>query len=172
MPSTTTWITGLSGAGKTTLATALVEHLRQRGRAVVLIDGDVIRDLFGPSLGYDVAARRTQIGRLQALAKLISGQGVDVVVAALYSAPDLLARNREHLGSYVEVDLKASLDLVRRRNSKQLYDGATQNVVGLDIERLEPQEPNITVDMDREDTPEDIAASVLEHLPDIGVPLD
>ena len=171
MPSRTIWITGLSGSGKTTLANALTDRMRRRGRSVVLVDGDVIRDLFGPSLGFDVAARRIQIGRLQSLAKFLGDQGVDVVVAALYSAPDLLAWNREHLEGYVEVYLKASLDLVTRRNSKGLYNGSTTNVVGLDIDWLEPQTPDLVFEADREEPVEDGAARIESYLLSRDVPV-
>lgn len=166
MPSDTIWITGLSGAGKTTLAEALVERMRRRGRPVVLVDGDVIRDLFGASLGFDVDARRVQIGRLQALARFLADQGVDVVVAALYSAPDLLAWNRANLAGYFEVYIEASLALVTGRNSKGLYDGTTRNVVGVDIDWLAPRSPDLVVEADREEPVAEVAVRIERHLAD------
>ena len=156
------WINGLSGAGKTTIGTTLVERFRQSGRSVVLVDGDVVRTIFGADLGYDVEARRTQIRRIQILTKFIADQGVTVVVAALYSAPDLLAWNRANFPGYFEVYLKASLDLVKRRNSKGLYDGTTENVVGIDIDWLVPQSPNLEIDVDEQITPEELV-NVIER---------
>jgi len=136
------WITGLSGSGKTTLATALRDLLRPGNPQVVLIDGDVIREAFGASLGYSEADRATQIGRIQRLAKILSDQDLIVIVAALYAHPDLLAWNRKNLNNYNEVYIRASMDLLRRRDQKQLYSTAsatrTANVVGIDIPWHEP----------------------------------
>ncbi len=143
------WITGLSGAGKTTLATALYEAMKPGLPALVRIDGDEVRALFGNSLGFAESDRRLQIQRLQNLAAMLDGQGVTVIVAALYAHPDLLAWNRDHFSDYFEVYLEASLDLVRSRDSKGLYAkadcGEMAHVVGLDVPWHAPDTPHMTV---------------------------
>jgi len=84
------WIAGLSAAGKTTLATALAAKLRRRMPNLVVLDGDVIRQLYGNDLGYEEADRVVQIKRIQNLAAFLESQGIVVVVAALYARDDLL----------------------------------------------------------------------------------
>ena len=121
------WITGLSGAGKTTLATALYEAMKPRLPTLVRIDGDEVRALFGNSLGFTESDRRLQIQRLQSLATMLDGQGLVVIVAALYAHPELLAWNRDHFSDYFEVYLEASLELVRSRDPKGLYAKAARS---------------------------------------------
>ena len=118
------WITGLSGAGKTSLCDALGRMLKPCLPQLVRIDGDAVRQLFGDALEHTEADRKVQIGRIQRLAKMLSEQGLVVLVAALYCHPDLLAWNRTNLTDYFEVYLDAPLDLVERRDNKGLYAGA------------------------------------------------
>lgn len=166
----TIWITGISGAGKTTLAKALVDVL-QGVVHPVLIDGDQIRALYGSDLGYDEKSRRVQIGRMQRLAKWLSDQGHVVVVAALYSHPELMQWNRENLKGYFEVYLDMPLAEVRNRDSKGLYiaafGGQVINVVGVDIEWHEPLEPDLVFRLADVDRPENMARSVLAAMGDI-----
>jgi adenylylsulfate kinase-like enzyme len=159
------WSTGLSGAGKTTLAVALRDILKPQLPHTVLIDGDVIRDVFGESLGYAEPDRVIQINRIQRLAKILADQGLIVIVAALYSHPDLLAWNRKNLSGYFEIYLKASQDLLHRRDQKNLYSmakkGETKNVVGIDIPWHAPQAPDLIFKADEEAQPQQMAQRVI-----------
>jgi cytidine diphosphoramidate kinase len=163
------WITGLSGAGKTTLAKALVDELSERTHPV-LVDGDQIRELFASDLGFDEASRRVQIGRIQRLAKWLSDQGHMVVVAALYSHPDLLAWNRQNLRGYFEVYLDLPLSEVRKRDSKGLYTAALGgdliNVVGVDIRWLAPERPDFVFDTNSIAEPRSMARKLISVLSD------
>jgi len=146
------WITGLSGAGKTTLCVALRDLLKPRLPELVILDGDIVRAAFGHNLSYTEADRIVQVHRLQAMAKVLAEQGLVVIVAVLYGNPDLLAWNRANLPDYFEVYLKASLDTVTARDSKLLYAGAragsTPDVVGIDIPWQEPHHPDLVFDND------------------------
>jgi adenylylsulfate kinase-like enzyme len=166
------WITGLSGAGKTTLATALYEAMKPRLLALVRIDGDEVRALFGNSLGFAESDRRLQIQRLQSLAAILDGQGITVIVAALYAHPDLLSWNRDHFSDYFEIYLDASLDLVRRRDSKGLYakadSGKMPDVVGVDVPWHAPDNPHMTVTAgDNLDTMM-VVRDIIGHLPPLS----
>ena len=68
------WITGISGAGKTTLAKELIKKIKEKFNNVIGIDGDIIRDLFGNDLGYDLESRVSQIKRIQKLALFLDKQ--------------------------------------------------------------------------------------------------
>jgi len=159
-PTMVIWITGLSGSGKTTLCTALRDLLKPQMPGLVVLDGDAVRAVFGHDLAYDEASRARQIGRIQALAKMLSNQGLVVLVAALYSHPDLLAWNRANLAPYFEVYLDAPLALVRARDSKGLYGGGTRDVVGLDIPWHPPANPDLIVDAATEEAPTALARRV------------
>lgn len=161
------WVTGLSGAGKTTLCRALEDILRPRLPGLVRVDGDAVRALFGHDLDHTEPSRVQQIKRLQALAQFLSAQGLTVIVAALYAHPDLLRWNRDNLLPYFEVYVRAPLDMVCARDSKGLYGGDTPNVVGLDIPWYEPEHPDLIIDAAAQESPESNAAKVIRAVPDI-----
>ncbi|WP_370153359.1 adenylyl-sulfate kinase [Ferrovibrio sp.] len=162
------WLTGLSGAGKSTIAQAVHALAKPRMPGLVLIDGDVIRALFGAGLGYKEADRYQQIGRIQRLAGMLSGQDIRVIVAALYCHPDLMAWNRANLPGYFEVYVDAPLNLVRQRDVKGLYAralaGETSDVVGVDIPWHAPQAPDLIIDTANE-TPAQSARRLMQAVP-------
>ena len=163
------WITGLSGAGKTSLCNALNRMLKPCLPQLVLIDGDAVRQLFGDTLGHSEADRKEQIGRIQRFAKMLSEQGLVVLVAALYCHPALLTWNRANLADYFEIYLDAPFDLVERRDSKGLYAGAAAgdipHVVGVDIPWHAPQAPDLRLDAGEGLDPDDMAMGVIRAVP-------
>ena len=163
------WVTGLSGSGKTTLCNALWQLLKSRVPELLTLDGDVIRTVFGGDLGYREQDRVVQIKRLQNMAKMLSEQGLVVLVAALYASPDLLTWNRQNIGDYFEVYLEASPDILRHRDTKGLYavDGtaAVPHVVGVDIPWHAPQAPDIKINTDNPEEPEFLARRVIAAIP-------
>lgn len=167
------WLTGLSGAGKTTLAEAIVASAEANAnKKIVLIDGDLVRELFGSDLGFDEDSRMMQIGRIQRLAHWISHQNICVVVAALYANPDLLLWNRKNLPGYFEVYVDTPFRIIESRDSKGLYkkvrEGAIDNVVGFDIPWHAPQKPDYIVSSDGTMPPDEIAANILLQLSNSG----
>ena len=145
------WITGISGAGKTTLCEALRRLLKPRLPELVLLDGDVIRDIFGNDLGFAEPDRMRQIRRIQSIALELDRQGLVVLVAALYAHPSLLEWNRQNFTAYFEIYLEASLPLVQARDPKGLYAkvkrGEMKEVVGLDIPWHSPTSPDLRIDV-------------------------
>ena len=144
------WITGLSASGKTTVARAFLEVSKNSGVQKVFLDGDHIRELFGGDLGYDESSRIKHIQRVQRLAKFLTDQGIDVVVAALYNNREILAENRKLFDKYFEVYLKADIEFLKLRENKSLYTKSQNNeihdVVGVDIKWQEPMTPDLTID--------------------------
>lgn len=144
------WITGLSGAGKTTLCDALAALLKPRFPGLVTIDGDAVRDVFNDGLGHREADRMVQIRRIQRLAAWLDGQGLVALVAALYAHPDLLAWNRANFADYLEVYLHADLAFLRRIDPKGLYgkaeSGEIADVVGHDIPWHAPAAADLVID--------------------------
>jgi len=164
------WLTGLSGAGKTTLGRAVYDLIHPVA-PVVFLDGDVVRAAIGDGLGYSEADRFVQIGRMSRLARLLAGQGIVVIVAALYANDELLAWNRANLPGYVEVYVSASLEALMARDSKDLYARARRgeaiDVVGIDIPWHTPPAPDLVLEMDRPEAPEVLARRVVGLVPTI-----
>ena len=165
------WLTGLSGSGKSSLCAALHAHLKPSRPALVRLDGDEIRAAFGSDLGFKEADRFRQIQRIQRIAKMLADQDMDVLVAALYAHPELLAWNRAHLPGYFEVYLKADVDFLAGRESKGLYArarrGEIADVVGVDIPWHAPVQPDLVIDAAVAPAPEALARRVLDALPEM-----
>lgn len=147
------WITGISGAGKTTLALEVLKKLKEKHKNVVNLDGDIIRDLFDNDLNYDIKSRIQQIKRLQKLSLFLQTQNIIVVVSALYSSAGLLRWNRRNFKSYFEIYLDVSLDLVVKRDVKGIYkkfkEGKEKNIVGIDIPWNPPLNFDLKINMDK-----------------------
>jgi len=146
------WIIGLSGTGKTTLATQVVERIRNLNGKVVLLDGDLIRTLFGNDVDHTVEGRRRNAERLSVLSKFLADQGIHVVAAVLSIFPEWRRWNRENIPDYSEVYIKASMQTLLRRDIKNLYarafNGEIPNVVGVDIPFPEPENPDLVIEND------------------------
>ena len=166
------WVTGLSRAGKTTLCNALWKLLKPYLPELVSLDGDMIRKAFGEGLGYREEDRVVQIKRIQNLAKMLSEQGLVVLVAALYANPDLLAWNRLNIPGYFEVYLEASVEVLRHRDTNGLYQGAIEgtvlHVVGVDIPWHVPQAPDVIINTDDPEKPEAMARRVINAIPSLS----
>lgn len=146
------WIIGLSGTGKTTLASQVVERIRQLNGKVILLDGDLIRTLFGNDVDHTIEGRRRNAQRLSVLSKFLADQGIHVVAAVLSMFPEWRRWNRENIPDYSEVYIKASMQTLLRRDIKNLYARAARgeivNVVGVDIPFPEPENPELVIEND------------------------
>ncbi len=162
------WITGISGSGKTTLAKELIKKIKEKYNNVISIDGDIIRELFGNDLGYDIESRVSQIKRIQRLSLFLDKQEIIVVVSALYSREDLLNWNRENFKKYFEIYLDVSLKLVTQRDVKGIYkkfhNGQEKNVVGLDIPWNAPLKYDLSINMDKLPTVQEIIDQILKKI--------
>ena len=150
------WITGLSGAGKSSLARLLSSQLRTQGMAVVMLDGDELRDVFGASTPN--TQNHSRQGRLalalqySRLCLLIAGQGVVVVIATISLFKEVHKWNRANLPGYFEVYLKVPVEELRRRDPKGIYRrfdaGELTHVAGLDLPIDEPDTADLIMEFD------------------------
>lgn len=145
------WITGLAGAGKSTLARAFVAA-RGEGRPVLLLDGDGLRDaLEGADAPVDhgASARRARAWRIARLARLAADQGVPVVVATISLLHEVQDWNRSGRPPYAEVLLRADLAALAQRKPTVYGVGAAQaprDIVGIDIAPQYPRRPELVVE--------------------------
>ena len=146
------WIIGLSGTGKTTLASQVVERIRQLNGKVVLLDGDLIRTMFRNDVDHTIEGRRRNAERLSVLSKFLADQSIHVVAAVLSIFPEWRRWNRENIHDYSEVYIKTSMQTLLRRDVKNLYARAARgeivNVVGVDIPFPEPENPELVIEND------------------------
>lgn len=164
------WFIGLSGSGKTTLARLLVERLRRDAPNVALVDGDVLREVWGDSPGHDVEGRRVNARRLSHLCRFLDSQEIHAVAAVLSIFPEWQAWNREHFSRYFEVFLDTPMETVEARDSKGLYraarNGAIRNVVGVDIPFPRPTDPDLVLSPPEVlAPPEEIVERIMAALP-------
>ena len=141
------WVTGLSGAGKTTISRQLAEKLRMNGRDCVLLDGDELRKMVqGNESGYDRSSRLENARRYSRLAKVLADQGVTVIMATISLFKEIHHWNRNNFPQYIEIFIDVPLTVLRERDHKGLYSGSEKgvvfNVVGLDLEYDRPRLPD------------------------------
>ena len=162
------WITGLSGAGKTTIGKLLYDKLRLIKKNVVFLDGDIMREIFGNGLGYSIEDRKKLSKCYSKLCKELSKQGLDVVCATISMFHDCRKRNKENISSYKEIYLKVSKSILLKRDQKQLYSKSSvkqvNSVVGVDLEIEEPRESDIVIENNGVNTPEEITSYLFESL--------
>ncbi len=157
----TVWFTGLSGAGKTTIADRLETALRERGHDVEVLDGDVVRTHLSKGLGFSKEDRDTNIRRIAFVAHLLSRNGVAVITAAISPYRDIRDEAREMIGDFIEVYAKCPIDVLAERDVKGLYKkalaGEIQNFTGVSDPYEEPLNAEVVVDTDRESVDESVA---------------
>jgi cytidine diphosphoramidate kinase len=140
------WVTGLSATGKTTLSSLLVTHLRDLGKTVIHLDGDELRQV----LAYQVYTREERIALVMCYArfcKLLSDQGIDVVIAVIGLFKEVHKWNRDNITNYIEIFIDTPLSELKKRDPKKLYRdvelGVIKNVAGIDLKIDIPSNPDI-----------------------------
>lgn len=155
------WITGLAGAGKTTIGTALYEKLREIKNNVVMLDGDKIRWAYGDTFGYSDEDRRKASFVTVRLCNMLTSQGIDVVCCNIAMYDSIRAWSRANNEKYTEVYLKVSNETLMKRDKKGLYSSRAENVVGLTMKMEEPKTPDVLVHNDGQERVEDIVERIL-----------
>ncbi len=162
------WFTGLSGAGKTTIGRAFYELFRDTSQATVFLDGDALRQAIGDGLGYDQNDRLLCAMRYARLCKLLADQGTGVVIATISMLHEVHRWNRANIDRYHEIYIRVPIDILRSRDAKGIYKeaaaGNTKNVYGIDLPFEEPREPDLVIDNDGSQAPDDIAHILWERL--------
>jgi len=167
----TVWFTGLSGAGKTTIAVQLEEVLRQRGKKVEMLDGDVVRTNLSKGLGFSKEDRDTNIRRIGFVAHLLSRNGVAVICSAISPYREIRDENRALIGDFVEVFVKCPIEVLAERDVKGLYKkalaGEIKNFTGVSDPYEDPLNAEVVVETDKE-TVDGSAAKIIAKLEALG----
>ena len=163
----TLWFTGLSGAGKTTLAKRVQKVMVQRGLNVELLDGDVIRTNLSKGLGFSKEDRDTNIRRIGFVACLLARNDTVCIAAAISPYKAVRDEVRGLHKRFVEVYTYASLDELESRDVKGLYKkaraGEIKGFTGVDDPYEAPESPEIAIDTERE-TIDESTDRIVRHL--------
>ncbi len=169
------WFTGLSGAGKTTIARLVGAELEARGAVVDHLDGDIVREHLSKGLGFSKDDRDANIERIGWVASRVARAGATVIVSAISPYAEARARARElAVGAgarFVEVHVATSLEECARRDVKGLYArafrGELGEFTGVSDPYEEPEAPEVRLETEGR-SPHESAREVLEQL--AGVP--
>lgn len=168
----TLWFTGLSGAGKSTISTMVVDRLRAAGARVELLDGDTVRTNLSKGLGFSKEDRDTNIRRIGFVCELLSRHGVIAVAAAISPYREVREEVRRRIANFVEVYVECPLDVVVGRDVKGLYrkalDGQIPSFTGVSDPYEPPLAPEVVVHTASE-TPEESVDKIWTSLGSLGL---
>lgn len=174
MKGATIWLTGIPGAGKSTISQEVYRQLVDSGNArCELLDGDVVRTHISQGLGFSREDRDTNILRIGWVAQLLTRHGIIAVVAAISPFKTMRDRVREMVtgsggpGSFIEVYVKCSVEECMRRDPKGLYrkarEGKISGLTGYDAPYEEPASPEIVIETESGDVKKAVE-SIISHL--------
>jgi adenylylsulfate kinase len=169
------WFTGLSGAGKTTIANIVEPELERRGFVVDHLDGDIVRTHLSRGLGFSKEDRDTNIARISWVASRLARAGAAVVVSAISPYEEMRRHARslvEQHSPFVEIYVATSLEECARRDPKGLYAaafaGEIDEFTGVSAPYEEPLEPELRLETVGR-MPTESAADVLERLAELNL---
>lgn len=167
----TLWFTGLSGAGKTTIAQALEQELRRRGLRVERLDGDTVRQGLTRDLGFSKEDRDKNIERVTFVAKLLSRNGVAVLCSFISPYRQRRALTRQEIGDFIEVYVECPLEVCMQRDVKGLYAKAIAGEIPEFTGISDPYEPPENAEIvchTGEETLEQSVGKILSYLEEHG----
>jgi len=177
MKGFTLWFTGLSGAGKTTLAREIELALLERGCKVEVLDGDIIRENLSKGLGFSKEDRDTNILRIGWVCEVLTRNDVVAIAAAISPYKDIRQKVREKVGRFAMVHCDCPIEVLKERDPKGLYkkalSGEIKNFTGISDPYEPPEKPEIVCHTDKEAI-EESAEKIVKTLEILGYipPLD
>lgn len=166
----TIWFTGLPCSGKSSIADAVAEKLRQRGLKAERLDADIIRKHLWRELGFSKEDRDENIRRATFLSKLLTRNGIIVLTSFVSPYTDLRNYARREIGDFVEIYVKCPVEVCIQRDTRGMYKkalaGEIQNFTGVSDPYEEPLNPEIIIESDK-DTLEETIARIMERLEEL-----
>ena len=167
----TVWLTGLSGAGKSTVAGLLMPELAARGHSVELLDGDEVRKNLSSGLGFSRQDRDANIRRIGWVSAMATRNGAAVIAAAISPYRDIRDEVGRQIGNFVEVYVMCPLETLKQRDPKGLHKkaiaGEIEHFTGISDPYEEPLSPDVVIETDTE-TPAESTRKVLNRLIELG----
>jgi adenylylsulfate kinase len=167
----TIWLTGLSGAGKTTISQFLEAYLRSQGYKIEVLDGDVVRQNLSKGLTFSKEDRDENIRRIGFVAHLLTRNNVIVLVSAISPYRAIREEVKAKIGDFVEVYVNAPLEVCEQRDVKGLYKkaraGEIKNFTGIDDLYEIPFNPDVECKTNQESVSES-ANEILNKLAELG----
>lgn len=161
------WVTGLSDAGKTTISKLLYEYLKKKQDNIVWLDGDKMREVYQNN-DYTEEGRIKISYTNMRLCKLLTDQGIDVIISVIGMKDEYRDWNRKNIENYYEIYLEVPINTLIERDSKGLYAkalrGEVKNVYGIDMAFEEPKCPDVKIVNDGSEKPFEICNSIIHQL--------
>lgn len=163
------WITGLSGAGKTTIGNRLYYELKRTRENVVLLDGDILKQIVDENVGYSDIERRKRAMKYAQICKMLTDQNIFVICCTIAMYDNVREWNRKNNKRYVEVFLDVPTEILQKRNQKGIYSaykkGNISNVTGMDLKVEYPKNPDIRIVNDGSKSVEAVVKEILRFTP-------
>ena len=167
------WFIGKSASGKTLFGEKLYNAIKVKFQNIVFLDGDLLRSAISKDLGHSKEERYISEERRSRLSKLISDQGVHVIVSGVSNESGIREWNKKNIKDYLEIYIKTDQKILYSRDPKDIYknylDGKIKNVVGEDIPFQEPIEPWMTIHNNGSTSPNEITNKIMYKLNQINV---
>ena len=168
----TLWFTGLSGAGKTTIADIVERELRQRHGKIEVLDGDIVRTNLSKGLGFSREDRDTNVLRIGFVSDLLTRNGVGVIVSAISPFKEIRDQVRRNIGDdFIEIFVDAPLEVCAERDVKGLYKkafaGEIEQFTGVSDPYEPPASPELHIKT-HEEEPHESARRVVARLEELG----
>ncbi len=162
------WITGLSGAGKTTIGKILYTKMKETYPNTVFLDGDTMRKVFGDDLGYTREERIKCAMRYSRLCAMLQEQDMNVICCTISMFDCVRDWNKGNIKNYREIYVRVSMETLLKRDQKGLYSGTSaekeKEVAGVHVEIEEPKHPDLVLQNDGKKTPLEQADKILNDL--------
>jgi len=137
------WITGLSGAGKTTIAKEVYGVMKQQNLDFIHLDGDNLRNVLGELASFSTSGRKRTAEIYARLCTFLTEQGINVVISTISLYHSVHEYNRRRNKNYFEILLEVDRKVLEKRNKRGLYNPGATNVMGLDQDPEFPTNPDL-----------------------------
>ena len=162
------WITGLAGAGKTSLGKLFYNRLKKIKKNIIFLDGDALREVFQDSFSYTSEERFKLAMKYARLCHLLSSQGMDVICATISMFEKCREWNRTNIFNYFEIYIRVPLNILKKRDQKKLFSqvekGNISNVLGMDLPFEEPKKPDLIIENDNKKSLDELCDDSFKQL--------
>jgi len=139
------WITGLSGAGKTTIAKKVYDIVIKQDKNTMHLDGDELRIVFNQFTAYNSTDREKTAETYARLCRFLTARGINVIISTISLFHSVQEYNRKNNHYYYEILLDVDKSVLMARNKGGLYDPGNKNVMGMDLQPEFPEKPNLVL---------------------------